>query len=338
MLELTVDKKARRAAPQIEATEELWQALDGYLARHPDARRDIDNLWLLEPEDSPAISEAERDTLWSTLVQQLRQSNGATDPDSLLEDARKAIKEWVSELRLTAKVAIHIGQIRAFTLALGDWITDLNASSGLEAPRASVLRQAVIQSSFPVLQLGLHGRAHLAARCLVGEWQRAAALLGLDLPGPEVTAPDLGSLASEDEPIDPSTLSNRKLLWSFQTAVFQLLRTEEHQREGLEALIDMRTSLDLDSAQLGRLLEVSEDRVRSWEEEEETLPGETAARLSVILDSMRRLRSMFLPERLPQVVRRPAELFGDDSALEWILQGRIREVADRYDLLLRYQA
>jgi len=46
---------------------------------------------------------------------------------------------------------------------------------------------------------------------------------------------------------------------------------------------------------------------------------------------------IFRPERLFQVVRRKADLFDGESALEWILRGRVAEVADRYELALSYQ-
>ena len=50
-----------------------------------------------------------------------------------------------------------------------------------------------------------------------------------------------------------------------------------------------------------------------------------------------RLAAIFRPERLPQVIRRKAALFGGESALDWILRGQIHEVADRYETTLAYQ-
>jgi hypothetical protein len=40
---------------------------------------------------------------------------------------------------------------------------------------------------------------------------------------------------------------------------------------------------------------------------------------------------------LPTGIRRPAELFDGETALAWILRGRIAEVADRYETALLYQ-
>ncbi len=41
--------------------------------------------------------------------------------------------------------------------------------------------------------------------------------------------------------------------------------------------------------------------------------------------------------RLPQVIRRPVDIFDGHSALEWILLGRIEEVAKRYEVAFAYQ-
>ena len=47
---------------------------------------------------------------------------------------------------------------------------------------------------------------------------------------------------------------------------------------------------------------------------------------------------VFGPERLPQVIRREAELFDGNPAVNWIVSGRITEVAKRYESVLAYQA
>jgi len=46
---------------------------------------------------------------------------------------------------------------------------------------------------------------------------------------------------------------------------------------------------------------------------------------------------MFRPERLAQVVRRKAGLFDGESALDWILRGRIVTAVDHYEIALVYQ-
>lgn len=320
-----------------ERTACLWHALDRHVARHPEELEGVGKHFLLQPDEAPAISTPERDVLWSMLRRQLRPAVETVEPDPRIERTLAMILDRVGDFRLTAERVPHIDMIRGFVLALSDCLVDLNAAAGLHDRQASVLRRAVLPGAFPVLELYLRRRLDLAARYLVSEWQKLAASLGMDLPGPQTATLEGRASLSAARHRHPMP-SEHRLQWAFHTAVFQLLRSEEAHREGLEALIDLMTTLDLDARQAGQILEVSEETVRRWEREDEPLPQEITATLSEIQDALQRLKSMFLPERLPQVIRRPAELFGGDSALEQILQGRIREVADRYDLLLRYQA
>ena len=54
--------------------------------------------------------------------------------------------------------------------------------------------------------------------------------------------------------------------------------------------------------------------------------------------ALSRLPAIFPPERLPQVIRREAELFDGKPAVDWIVRGRIADVAERYESALAYQA
>lgn len=49
-----------------------------------------------------------------------------------------------------------------------------------------------------------------------------------------------------------------------------------------------------------------------------------------------RLSVLFLPSRIPELIRRKAELFGGRTALEWIKEGRIEEVVQRYEDLFHW--
>ncbi len=54
--------------------------------------------------------------------------------------------------------------------------------------------------------------------------------------------------------------------------------------------------------------------------------------------SLAHLEEILVPDRLAEAIRRPAPLFDGRSALDWILEGRFSEVADRYEIAFRYQA
>ena len=66
-------------------------------------------------------------------------------------------------------------------------------------------------------------------------------------------------------------------------------------------------------------------------------PTANLTELQAAEEALKRLWSVVRPERLPIVIRRPVELFGGRCALDWILEGRIAEVADRYAAALSYQ-
>ncbi len=50
-------------------------------------------------------------------------------------------------------------------------------------------------------------------------------------------------------------------------------------------------------------------------------------------DALERMRSTFDHERLSRLVRRPSALFNGSTGLDWIIAGKIKEVAEDYDLI-----
>jgi transcriptional regulator with XRE-family HTH domain len=96
--------------------------------------------------------------------------------------------------------------------------------------------------------------------------------------------------------------------------------------------------LSLSQDELGRMLGVSGETIRRWKTGGTPVPEPRLAKLTAAEGAMNRLLQIFRPERLPLAIRRPAELFRGKQALDWILDGRIAEVADRYELSLAYQA
>jgi len=76
----------------------------------------------------------------------------------------------------------------------------------------------------------------------------------------------------------------------------------------------------------------------SWESGRTTIPKESLAQLQAASAALSRLPAIFPPERLPQVIRREAELFDGKPAVDWIVRGRIADVAERYESALAYQA
>ena len=95
--------------------------------------------------------------------------------------------------------------------------------------------------------------------------------------------------------------------------------------------------LGLSQDEVGRMLRVTGESVRRWKSGAIAIPLSRLAEITAAESALNRLLKVFRPERLPLAIRRKAELFGGKRALDWILNGRIAEVADRYELSLAYQ-
>ena len=106
---------------------------------------------------------------------------------------------------------------------------------------------------------------------------------------------------------------------------------------GRGAIERLMGSLSLSQDQMGRMLGVSGETIRRWKAGATGIPLSRVAELTAAEAALNRLLRIFRPERLPLAIRRKADLFGGKAALDWILDGRIAEVADRYELSLVYQ-
>ncbi|MEK7408194.1 MAG: hypothetical protein AAB225_24250 [Acidobacteriota bacterium] len=88
---------------------------------------------------------------------------------------------------------------------------------------------------------------------------------------------------------------------------------------------------------MGRMFGVAGETVRRWLRGASRVPDSRLAEMESAAAALNRLLEIFQPDRLRQVIRRPAEVFGGERALDWILRGRIGEVAERYEAALAYQ-
>ncbi len=107
-------------------------------------------------------------------------------------------------------------------------------------------------------------------------------------------------------------------------------------RKGLPILIEIQRALDLSCSDLGMAFGTTGEAVRGWESDSTEIPDVTLARIVAAHGAVRSLEETFRPERLPQVIRRRAPVFNGERALDWILDGRIAEVAERYQRGLSY--
>lgn len=110
----------------------------------------------------------------------------------------------------------------------------------------------------------------------------------------------------------------------------------EKQQQGLRHIYNLAWSLDFSHEDIGAMLGLTGADVAAWENGSAPLPEPVLGKLRSANAALDQLLTLFVAARLPQVIRRRAEAFNGERALDWILDGRISEVADRYESGLAY--
>jgi DNA-binding transcriptional regulator YiaG len=146
--------------------------------------------------------------------------------------------------------------------------------------------------------------------------------------------------------IDPSSLTNETLsginfqecFEMYNLAVYKVVTEQVTTAEGQQILRSMMASLNLSFDELGRIFRVSGETIRRWENGTNGIPDDRNAEITLTQGPLNKLLEIIRPAKLPQAIRRKVPLFEGESALDWILRGRIADVANRYETALRYQA
>ena len=129
-----------------------------------------------------------------------------------------------------------------------------------------------------------------------------------------------------------------RLLSQVYDTASRLLLARRHDLEARLALDRLMLRLGLSQDEAARMLGVSGETVRRWQRGAVKIPMPRAVQLLSMGEALERLLALFQPGRLALAIRRPAELFDGERALDWILRGRIGEAAGRYEIALSYQA
>ncbi len=220
-----------------------------------------------------------------------------------------------------------LDSLRPIVKAVGERIAELNRSAEIPEPVASLLWANCLSGSLPVVILAFYRELEAADLCLGRVWQAAAATLGGVAPGASVALPSLpaidGKLAKLAAQAAAAWIPTFALALSEVAADLATANKADTIRD------ELRAHLALTDADVERILGVC-GAIQASPEAHAYVASAGAA-----LD---RLLRLFRPESLPQVIRRHAALFDGQRALDWILAGRITEVADRYDVALSYQA
>lgn len=233
-----------------------------------------------------------------------------------------------------------LATLRDFVHEVEACVNLLNGEAGIaDEDTAALLRGSVLQSSFPALLLLRQEETWAAAAFLVDQWQRTA-----DALGESIHLPAGGGIGGGREvrergtPYRASADLEWELLTLYNTVVFEALLAADGLGRGRDILRRLMAQLALSYDQLGRAFGVSGETIRRWERGSHEIPADRMAVLVETEAALRRLVTLFKPERLPQVLRRKAALFGEESGLDWIFRGRMAEVAERYEAALAYQA
>jgi hypothetical protein len=212
----------------------------------------------------------------------------------------------------------------------------LNSRFVVDPDASPLVRELVLQNAFEACVYSWHGRAEIGKASLVHAWIDSSLLVGLDTE----RFRRLRNLLVHNVPAFNVNLTSQdaEVLAIFNAAVGERFLAGRAEWHGRQIIRDLIVRLGLTREEVAATRQVSLETLDAWESGRTEIPGEQLAQLQAASAALSKLLSIFLPERLPQVIRREAELFDGKPAVDWILNGRITEVAKRYESVLAYQA
>ena len=215
-------------------------------------------------------------------------------------------------------------------------VDTLNTRFLVDPDASPLVRELVLQNAFLACVYSRHGRAEIGKASLVHAWIDSSALAGLDTE----RFRSLRNMWMHHAPAINVNLTSQdaELLAIFNAAVGERFMAERAEWQGRQIVRDLIVRLGLTRDEVAAMLHVSRETLDDWESGRTTIPKESLTQLRAASTALSKLLGIFLPERLQQVIRRDAELFDGNPAVEWIVNGRIGEVAERYESILAYQA
>ncbi len=244
------------------------------------------------------------------------------------------------------QIEVRIGSIRehpsyssmvALVRTIDAFVVSSASIAGIDAEKLPIVRDKALQDSFYICVLESKKTARHAAEDFYNHLSHNIRLFQSHaIVEPPLTDlwPTSIDLVAKD--IDVSNVQESFAL--FHLAVSSVITEEESANEGQQILRTLMTVFDLSFEELGRMFGVTGETARRWEIGSSSISSDRKAAISSTKEPMDKLLKIFRHARLPQVIRRAAELFGGERALDWILRGKIADVANRYEITLRYQA
>jgi transcriptional regulator with XRE-family HTH domain len=250
-------------------------------------------------------------------------------PTTIISDTARFLPQWQALLRrVTPGDRPSFEEAREFLRTAGHCFAALLPESADEYETQAVQAVALLESltAFALLRAG---NVAASAAALAKAWNEASVtVLGRrTLRNPPVAG---GRRVKVRISID--------LITAFNAAYSLYMISRLAERRGAAAIRRLMAHLALSYDDVGRIAGVSGETIRRWDRGTVMIPAEKLGRLTAASAALDTFLTLFRPEALPEVIRRPAEAFGSERALDWILRGRIAEAAALYERELRYQA
>jgi hypothetical protein len=256
------------------------------------------------------------------------------DMSASVEDLVKEVPNPPEDLMTSARRDLDTFRHWVEWILIG--VDRLNDRFFIDSSALPFVRELVLQNAFLACIQSWRGRTDIGKASLVRAWLDTSILFGVhddQLRKLRDTLVHQIPKATIDLKWDDS-----ELLAIFNVAVAEHLLSEGLEWQGRQVLRDLIVRLGLTLPEVATMFRVPIETLESWESGRAKIPDEKIPELQTAGGALSTLLSIFRPERLPQVIRRRAQLFNDESAADWIVDGRIAEVAERYESAFAYQA
>jgi len=187
-------------------------------------------------------------------------------------------------------------------------------------------RVLALRNVLPALAGVRAGTVPVTATALISAWVDAGTALGVRVRVPQ----------RRQHARPPRVKPDLETVIVFDAGVLEYTTKIASSKDTAAIIQRLMAHLQLSYDEVGLIVGTTGETVRRWEHGQ-SIPPEKHAVLHATDAALSRLLDVIKPEALPSAVRTPAEIFDTESALAWILRGRMTEVAERYDRELSYQ-
>jgi len=240
-------------------------------------------------------------------------------------------REWIAQKIRRVREEPSFPGMLDFVRALDQCVVDSASIVGIRSENLPIVRDIALQGAFQICFVDITPQVAVDRFCsFVG--QTTSVFVAGRYPAGSFGPIQWGPVDLKVENIPKFHECYAMYNLAVSTVVGEQIATSE----GQQILRRLMASLSISFDDLGRMFSVSGETVQRWENGTNPIPNERNAEITLAKEPLNKLLEMFRPSKLPEVIRRTAQMFNGERALEWILQGKITEVSDRYEVALRY--